>query len=215
MVAVEFLDDTGDIGLLLFGQFRVHGKGEHFFGRLFGNGKISLPVPGSGVGFLQMERHGIVNRMRNPFLLQQSRQRIPAGLSLLETIGRVRDLGGFCIAAHPAAKGARSLRPAAIRKALADPDREIRLTGAWGLARIGEADSAALLLKAAETKETWERVKATSACLLLAENLAKAGNRPAAAKIYTHLRTTRTDPSEQYIRDAAAKALKELGSPVA
>jgi predicted metal-dependent phosphoesterase TrpH len=49
------------------------------------------------------------------------RQMVPAGLSLSDTLRRVKDLGGFCIAAHPAAKGAPALRPAAIRRALADP----------------------------------------------------------------------------------------------
>jgi len=57
------------------------------------------------------------------------RQRVPAGLSMLETLQRVRDLGGFCIAAHPAAKGARSLRPAVIRRALADPEAAQTLRG--------------------------------------------------------------------------------------
>jgi len=44
-------------------------------------------------------------------------------------------------------------------------------------------------------------------CLVLAEKLAAAGKKDVAAKIYTHLRNTRTDPSEKYIRDAAEKAL--------
>ena len=57
------------------------------------------------------------------------RERIPAGLSLLETLRQVRDLGGFCIAAHPAAKGARSLRPAVIRRAYADPEAVKTLLG--------------------------------------------------------------------------------------
>lgn len=99
----------------------------------------------------------------------------------------------------------------AFRKALGDEDHDLRLAAAWGLARVGDADSADLLLKAAEVPATWERNKITQACLLLAENLATAGKKTEAAKIYTHLRNTRTDPKEQYIRDAATKALKELG----
>jgi HEAT repeat protein len=100
----------------------------------------------------------------------------------------------------------------ALLKALGDSDREIRLTGAWGLARLGAASSVAPLLKAAETQEPWERVKATQACLLLAENLAAGGQTAQAVRIYTHLRDTRTDPKELYLREIAAKALEKLGA---
>lgn len=97
----------------------------------------------------------------------------------------------------------------ALRKALGDKDREIRLAAAWGLANMGDADSADALLKAADA-EGWERIKATKACLLLAERLAAAGTKDAAGKIYTHLKKTRTDPSEQYVAEAATAALAAL-----
>jgi hypothetical protein len=101
----------------------------------------------------------------------------------------------------------------AFQKAVTDADREIRLTGAWGLARLGSAGSIDLLLKAAGTEDGWERIKATQACLVLAENLAAAGRKNDARKIYTHLQTTRTDAKEKYIRDLATKALVELSAP--
>ncbi len=90
----------------------------------------------------------------------------------------------------------------ALREALGDNDRAIRLAAAWGLANMGDADSTALLLKAADAAG-WERIKATKACLLLAERLAAAGKKDAAGKIYTHLKKTRTDPSERYVAEAA------------
>jgi HEAT repeat protein len=100
---------------------------------------------------------------------------------------------------------------AALAKALQDDDREVRLAAAWGLARLGSSDSIEALLKLADASQGYERTKATQACLLLAENLAAAGKKDAAARIYAHLRDTRIDPKEQYIQDVAKKALVALG----
>jgi len=95
----------------------------------------------------------------------------------------------------------------ALKAAVADPDRETRLAALWGLANIGDPGSADLLLKAADGEPGWERIQATKACLMLAEKLLAADRKDDAAKIYTHLRDTRTDRSERYVRDAAEKAL--------
>lgn len=94
----------------------------------------------------------------------------------------------------------------ALRQALKDPDREIRLAAAWGLASLGDAGSVDLLLGAADSRG-WERIQATDACLDLAENLLAAGQKDQALKIYSHLQKTRSDPSEQYVREAAERAL--------
>jgi len=91
----------------------------------------------------------------------------------------------------------------ALRKCLTDPDVDVRLAAAWALARIGDAGSVNLILKAADVEPGWERIKATQACLVLAENLSAAGKLRDAMKIYTHLRDTRTDPKENYIREPA------------
>jgi HEAT repeat protein len=127
-------------------------------------------------------------------------------------------------AALPGAKGRRRLvivqalgalrdapSLAALQKALGDEEGDVRIAAAWGLARVGAASSVDALLKAASTDAPWERVKTTSACLLLAENLAANGRKQEAARIYSHLSATRTDPKERYVRDAAAKALAALG----
>jgi len=95
----------------------------------------------------------------------------------------------------------------AMRAAMADADREIRLAAAMGLAKIGDAASADLLLKAADGPQGWERMQMTKFCLVLAENLAAAGRKADAAKIYAHLRDTRKDPSEKYICEAAERGL--------
>jgi HEAT repeat protein len=96
---------------------------------------------------------------------------------------------------------------AALREALADPDREVRLAAGWGLARTGDADSADALLKAADADPGWERIQATKHCLVLAEKLAASGQGELSRKIYAHLRDTRSDPSERYVREAAEKCL--------
>lgn len=96
---------------------------------------------------------------------------------------------------------------AAFRGALSDADREIRLAAGWSLSRIGDAGSVDALLTAADVDPGWERIQAAKHCLVLAEKLAAAGNKDLAAKIYSHLRLTRKDPSEKYIREAVEKAL--------
>jgi HEAT repeat protein len=98
----------------------------------------------------------------------------------------------------------------ALRAALGDPDREIRLAAGWGLSRMGDASSADALIKAADVDAGWERIQATKHCLVLAEKLAAAGKKDLAAKIYTHLRDTRKDPSEHYIREAAEEGLASV-----
>lgn len=94
----------------------------------------------------------------------------------------------------------------ALKNAVTDEDQDIRIGAAWALANIGDPGSAGVLLKAADA-EGWERIQATKACLLLAENLLAAGKNYEATRIYTHLRNTRTEPAERYVRDAAKKAL--------
>ena len=95
-----------------------------------------------------------------------------------------------------------------VREALADEDREARLAAAWALARMGDPESAEAVLKAADAAEGWERIKATQACLLLAENLLAAGLNDEAGRVYKHLRDSRTDPTETYVREAAERALE-------
>ncbi len=97
---------------------------------------------------------------------------------------------------------------AALMHALSDPDREVRLAAGWGLARMGNAGSVDALIKAADAQPGWERIQATKHCLVLAEKLTAAGQKSPATRIYSHLRNTRKDPSEKYIRDAAEKALQ-------
>jgi len=95
----------------------------------------------------------------------------------------------------------------ALKQALGDEDRDIRLAAAWGLANIGDPGSVDIVLRAADVQDPYERIKAAQACLLLAENLLAAGKKKDAMKIYAHLRDTRTDPVEQYLRELAEGAL--------
>jgi predicted metal-dependent phosphoesterase TrpH len=58
-------------------------------------------------------------------------QKVPAGFSLIETVLRVRELGGVCIAPHPMAggMGMKSLSANTILKALQNPDVAETLIG--------------------------------------------------------------------------------------
>ena len=98
----------------------------------------------------------------------------------------------------------------ALRGALADQDGEVRLAAAWGLARLGDAGSIKALIGLADAKgPPWQRIQATKTCLLLAESLQAAGRKSDAARVYSHLRDTRTSPAESHVRQAAESALGE------
>jgi hypothetical protein len=129
-----------------------------------------------------------------------------------QLLAALPDAKGKCRLAvvHGLAALSEPVAAAALGAALSDPDREVRIAAGAGLAKLGSAAACEPLLKAAATGPGWERVQQTKHCLVLAEKLAAAGNKPEAAKIYRQLRESRTDPAEKYIRDAADKALAGL-----
>jgi HEAT repeat protein len=98
----------------------------------------------------------------------------------------------------------------ALQEETHDEDRETRLAALWGLGNIGYAGSAELLLKAADTKDNWERIKATKACLLLAERLADAGKKDAAEKVYRRLHRICEGTEAAYVCEAAEAGLAQL-----
>ncbi len=108
-------------------------------------------------------------------------------LTILQNLGVVRDTKSV----------------GALKKAVIDKDEAVRIAAVWALANIGDADSANMLLRSADQADGWERTQATKACLLLAEKLLSAGKKSEAARIYKHLRDTRTKPAERYVSDAA------------
>ena len=112
-------------------------------------------------------------------------------LTILQNIGVVRDTKSV----------------GALKKAVSDEDKAVRIAAVWALANIGDASSANELLRSADKSEGWERIQATKACLLLAEKLLAAGKKSEAARIYKHLRDTRTKPAERYVSDAAKTGL--------
>lgn len=130
--------------------------------------------------------HGAAEQLRKAL----PRSRGTCRLTIVQNLGVVRD--------------ARSV--GALRRATGDKDREVRLSAVWALANIGRANSIDVLLKAADS-QGWERIQATKACLLLAEKLLAAGKKKEAVGIYTHLRDTRSDTDEHYVREAAEKGL--------
>jgi len=97
-----------------------------------------------------------------------------------------------------------------LRQALEDSDQEVRVAAGWALANIGDAGSAELICRSADTSKAWERTQQTKACLLMAEKLAAAGKKSDAKRVYEHLCKSRKDDSEKYVRDAAFGALKAM-----
>lgn len=99
---------------------------------------------------------------------------------------------------------------ATFRAALKDENSDLRLIAAKGLAKIGDAASASDLLKLATDSKGYERTKATSLSLQLAEKLSATGNKKAAAEIYGRLAREWTGAKEKHVREAAQKALAAL-----
>ena len=95
--------------------------------------------------------------------------------------------------------------------ALSDEDPNIRIAGAWGIARIGAASAADALMKCADAHEGWERINETDACMALAEALVAAGKPKEADAILSRLATTRTGPAEAHVRAAARRGLAGIG----
>ncbi|MBM3838764.1 MAG: hypothetical protein FJ398_12525 [Verrucomicrobia bacterium] len=133
-------------------------------------------------------REGAAAQFRNSLATAPAKHRA----ALIQALGVIRD--------HESA--------AALKKALGEEDREVRLAAAWALANLGDATSGGALLKSADAAEGYERIQMTKTCLLLAERLLAAGRKPEATRIYRHLRDTRSEPSEQYVRELAERALE-------
>ncbi|MBP7937241.1 MAG: HEAT repeat domain-containing protein [Phycisphaerae bacterium] len=94
-----------------------------------------------------------------------------------------------------------------LKGAAHDESRDVRIAAIWSLANIGDAGSADLLIKASDTRDAWERIRAATSCLLLADKLLAADRKADAARVYSHLHQTRQDPTEQHVREAAARGL--------
>jgi hypothetical protein len=90
------------------------------------------------------------------------------------------------------------------KSALADENRDLRLTAAWGLAQIADASATDAILKVSLAAQGWERIKLNGSCVELADNLVAAGKKTEAAKIYQNLLETRTNPEEKHLRELAA-----------
>jgi hypothetical protein len=133
---------------------------------------------------------GAAEQFRQALAMAQGRRR----LAILKALGELRDAASV----------------AAFRQAAGDQDLDTRLAGIWGLANMGDAGAVDIVIKAAGS-EGYERIQATKACLLLAENLLAAGRKAEAASIYRYLRNTRSDRSEQYVREAAIRGLALAG----
>ena len=136
-------------------------------------------------------RDGATPELRKAFPKAGEKGRV----TLAQALGVVRDV--------------ESLGP--LKEAASDKDRAVRMAAAWALANIGDPGGAEVLKSAASAEDGWERIQATKACLLLAERLWSSGKKVEAEAVYTHLRDTRKDPADAYVRDAAERGLGAMG----
>ncbi len=136
-------------------------------------------------------RDGAVPYLRSALAKAKGKSRV----TLAQALGVVRDAESV----------------AALKDAIADPDRALRIAAAWALANIGDVGAVDALKNAAGAEDGWERIQATKACLLLAERLGAAGRKAEAEGLYTHLRDSRKEPAEAYVREAAERGLGAAG----
>lgn len=137
-------------------------------------------------------REGVVSQFRGALGKSKGRSRV----TIVQALGVLQDGNSAAV----------------LKKALSEPDHDVRRTAAWALANLGEASATDALLKSADSAEGWDRTEATQHCLLLAERLAATGKQSQADRIHTHLLATRKEPSERHIRETAEKALG-IGRP--
>jgi len=109
-------------------------------------------------------------------------------VAVIQALGTLRD-----------AASADALRHAAAR----DPDRSARLAAVRALGSIGDPAAADLLVEAAGQAKGHERVESANACLLLLENLARAGRAKEADALHARLRAMWAGPADRHLRDAA------------
>jgi HEAT repeat protein len=115
--------------------------------------------------------------------------------TIVQALGTLREAG--------------ALKP--LLSVLQEKEPDTRLAAAWAVANIGAPEAINPLLQAAEKAEGWERIQANNACLILAERLVESGKKAEARRLYAQLRDTRTAPAERHIREAAERALGNLG----
>ena len=157
-------------------------------GKLLTDEELAAPAAAALVAI----RDGAAEQFRQALPQAQGKSR----LSILQALGVLRD--------GPSLD--------ALKKALDDEDREVRLVAAFGLANSADGGSADSMLKASDVQDTWERDQMTSLCLLLAEKLLAAGRKGDAVRIYQRLRDTRTKPEDRHTLQAATLGLAAAGA---
>jgi HEAT repeat protein len=173
-------DRPKEVQKYIIQQLQVAGGREvtEALGKLLGDEELCEPTAQALVAI----GDGAAEQLRSALPSARGKSR----LTIVQNLGVVRD--------------AQSV--GALKSAVGDEDKEVRIAAVWALANIGDAGSADLLLKTADKADGWERIQATKACLLLAEKLRATGGKSEALKIYRHLSSTRKKPEERYVIDA-------------
>ena len=86
-------------------------------------------------------------------------------------------------------------------------DADIKLAALDALGNIGDPAATETLMKASLAKEPYEKIKATAACLQLAQRLAEANRKKDAERIYGHLWDTNRSTEGRHVRCAVLEGL--------
>lgn len=118
----------------------------------------------------------------------------PCRLSILHGLAQLRDAQSLGV----------------FQQALGSSQADERIVAALAISELAEAPASSALLKLADREEGFSRIRATHACLRMADRFAAAGKIAPAKEIYTHLRDTRKDKHERHFRAEADRALQSL-----
>ena len=180
-----------EVQAFLIAQLQYVGKGEvaPALGKVLLDAELCDPACAALVAI----KEGAGEQLKNALPKATGRCR----MAIIQALGQAREASAAAL----------------VRPHLNDTDRDTRICAGWTLAVIGDAGSVDALIKAAGGADAagnavgWERIQAVKNCLVLAENLSAAGKKSDAERIYKHLRDTRTDPKEQFVKDIAMKSL--------
>ncbi len=152
-----------------------------------------LNIPGlweHAVNALVSIETGAGEQLRKALVGAKGRRR----LAILQALGSLRDASST----------------GALSEATQDKDENTRIAAAGSLARIATPACIGPVIKAAQKAQAWEKIRLNKASLLLAENLAEAGNKDKARETCNLLINANPEEDDSYVREAAGRIIAGL-----
>ena len=152
-----------------------------------------LNIPGlweHAVNALVSIETGAGEQLRKALVGAKGRRR----LAILQALGSLRDANST----------------GALSEATQDKDENTRIAAAGSRARIATPACIVPVIKAAQKAQAWEKIRLNKASLLLAENLAEAGNKDKARETCNLLINANPEEDDSYVREAAGRIIAGL-----